>query len=152
MIQVYAGNEAGHEEVTRFSPAGLEKSRSMIRITIEAIDPQTGKATRTGIAEFPSKFAPAFRSAINEIRGEVGGRLEGMYPFKNEQALTDATVALGKVAAGINQAIPAGDAGYEAKTPTSVDAERAQRDAATALGAFGRVVEQVIPQADSNYR
>lgn len=56
---------------------------------------------------------PALRSAIAEIRNELGGRLSGSHRFPKEAALTRAVSALGALAAAINAVIPEEDADYE---------------------------------------
>jgi hypothetical protein len=56
--------------------------------------------------------APALRSALDEIRHEVGGRLEGPHLFAKEQALTNAARALAAVAAAVNALAPKGDPAY----------------------------------------
>jgi hypothetical protein len=61
----------------------------------------------------PARVAPALRSAIEEIRGEVGERLAGSHAFVKEQALTDASIGLAALAAAVNARVPAGDRHYE---------------------------------------
>jgi hypothetical protein len=60
----------------------------------------------------PDEAAPALRSAVEEISNEVGGRLEGSHRYDKEEALTRAAVALGKLRAAVNRAIPEGDQNY----------------------------------------
>lgn len=55
---------------------------------------------------------PALRSALQEIRDEIGGRLVGPHRFAREHALTRATIALGAVAAEVNRLAPKGDPDY----------------------------------------
>lgn len=78
----------------------------MIRITVE----QNGS---TATAEIPSENGPALRSALSEIRNEVGERLAGSHRFAKEYALTRASSSLGAVAAAVNQVIPNEDPDYE---------------------------------------
>jgi hypothetical protein len=59
------------------------------------------------------EHAPALRSALEELRNILGGRLEGVHPFAREDALTRAAAAVGDMAAGFNAIIPAGDPDYE---------------------------------------
>ena len=56
--------------------------------------------------------APALRAAIEEIRNEVGGRLEAPHAFATEQALTDAARALGALHAVLVAKIPQADPFY----------------------------------------
>lgn len=79
----------------------------MLRITVQEDD------GLPAIAEIPSEQGPALRSAINEIRNEVGARLEGSFTFAKEFALTNAASALGTLAAAINKVIPNEDPDYE---------------------------------------
>jgi hypothetical protein len=58
--------------------------------------------------------APALRSAVEEIRNEVGGRLEGQHRYAKQDALTYAAVALGSLFAAITRKVTAGDPGYSA--------------------------------------
>lgn len=56
--------------------------------------------------------APALRSAVEEISGEVGARLEGPHSFAKESSLTNAAIALGKLRSAVNAAVRAGDPHY----------------------------------------
>lgn len=79
-------------------------------IYVSVIDSVNG---RTGSAEIPAEHAPALRSAINEIRNELGGRNEGAHKFKKEHSLTRASSAMGRLAAAINTVITEDDPDYE---------------------------------------
>lgn len=57
--------------------------------------------------------APAFRSAVEELANELGGRVEGMHSFAQETALTDALVAVGHLKAETFRRIPKGDPHYK---------------------------------------
>lgn len=59
-----------------------------------------------------AEHGPALRSALEEIRAEVGGRIEGAHRFAKEAALTRAAVALGSLAAAVNRAFPNADPDY----------------------------------------
>lgn len=59
--------------------------------------------------------APALRSAVEEISNEIGGRLEGMYRYDQEEALTAAAVALGTLRAAVDALVPAGDPNYRGR-------------------------------------
>ena len=72
--------------------------------------------TNTGleaVTTIPDEHGPSLRSAIEEIRNEVGGRTEGAFAFKKEHALTTASSALGRLASVANTVIPEGDPDYE---------------------------------------
>lgn len=69
---------------------------------------KTGQYVRI-IADIPLEVAPALRSALEEERNAVGGRLEGHFSYAREQALTDAVRGLGVLAKAVNACIPAGD-------------------------------------------
>ncbi len=58
--------------------------------------------------EVADEHAPALRSAIEEIRNEVGGRLEGAHRYAKQDALTYAATALGSLHAAIAKATPCG--------------------------------------------
>lgn len=73
-------------------------------------DTDTG---RTGSRTIPAEHAPALRSAINEIRNELGERVSGAFAFKKEHALTRAVSAIGHVAAALNLVTPEDDPDYE---------------------------------------
>lgn len=79
----------------------------MIRITVQ----QDGGESSTAV--IPTEQGPALRSAINEIRNEVGERLAGSHRFAKEYALTRASSALGALSAAINHVIPQEDPDYE---------------------------------------
>lgn len=64
------------------------------------------------IVAIPEEHAPSFRSAINEIRNELGERVAGMHNFDKEDALTRAVSAIGTFAGGVNRAIPKDDKDY----------------------------------------
>lgn len=55
------------------------------------------------------EHAPAFRSAVEEMANELGGRVEGMHSFAQEQALTDALIAIGALKTETFRRIPKGD-------------------------------------------
>lgn len=67
---------------------------------------------RMETAEIPRDFAPAFRSAVNEIRNELGERLAGMHRYEKEDATTRAVAAIAPFAAAVNKVIPADDPDY----------------------------------------
>lgn len=76
----------------------------------------TFKDTETGVeaeALIPAEHSRSLRSAVNEIRNEIGGRTEGAFAFKKEHALTRAASALGRMAAALNHVITEDDPDYE---------------------------------------
>jgi hypothetical protein len=72
--------------------------------------PSPGKVRIT--FEVYEEFAPALRSAIEEISNDIGARLTGSHRFAKEQALTDAAIGLAGLRAAVNAKIPAGDENY----------------------------------------
>lgn len=80
----------------------------MIRVTV--LDTQTAAHAT---ADIPAEHAGALRSAVNEIRNELGERVSGAHKFKKEHALTRAVSAVGRLAATINLVIPQEDPDYE---------------------------------------
>lgn len=78
----------------------------MITITIE-------EAGNIGQAQIPSRFGPAFKSAIDEIANTIGERLSGIHKYEKEDALTEAVTALGSFRAALNRVVPEGHPDYE---------------------------------------
>lgn len=76
----------------RPSPAGTGK----IRITFEVYE----------------EFAPAFRSAVDELQSILGARSTGTHRFSKEQAITDALVSVAALRTATFAKIPAGDDNY----------------------------------------
>jgi hypothetical protein len=74
---------------------------------------QIADGTRIAVAEIPSAFGPAGRSAINELRNLLGERLAGAHQFTKEDALTRAVAFIGAFAGALNGVIPQGDRDYE---------------------------------------
>lgn len=64
----------------------------------------------------PRHTGPALKSAITEIRNEVGGRLEGPHDYAIESALTLAAAALGPLARAIALQVPNYDPNYKSRT------------------------------------
>lgn len=67
---------------------------------------------KTITADIPTSQAPALRSAIDEIRNEVGGRASGAHKYHKEDALTRAVDAVGRLAAALNYVVPEDDPDY----------------------------------------
>lgn len=84
-------------EVPTGKTVALSARGSVVEITIRVYD----------------EHAPAFRSAVEELANEIGGRLEGMHSFAQETALTDALCAVGELKAETFKKIPAGDPHYK---------------------------------------
>ena len=80
----------------------------MIILTLQ--DTQTGAQAE---ATIPAEHGPSFRSAIAEIRNEIGGRAEGLHKFKKEHSITRALSAVGQFAAAVNHVITEDDPDYE---------------------------------------
>jgi len=57
---------------------------------------------------FPSHMGPAFRLALEAARNTLGGRTEEFHNAVEEQAVTQAVVAFGRLSAAVNAAV-AGD-------------------------------------------
>ena len=74
--------------------------------------PPMAQRTSDILVKIPDAHAPAFRSAIEEIRNEIGGRLEGMFPYDKEKALTAASISLGAFAGALNQVVTKEDPNY----------------------------------------
>lgn len=66
----------------------------------------------TGIRRFE---LPVLRSAIDDIRQQIGTRLEGQAEFRTEDAWTRAAHVLARLAESINAVAPAGDPDYVAR-------------------------------------
>ena len=78
-------------------------------LLISVTNTETGA---TASKEIRLEEAPALRSALDEIRNEVGGRLAGSHRFPKEAALTRAVSALGRLAAAVNAVVPEEDPDY----------------------------------------
>jgi hypothetical protein len=62
--------------------------------------------------EIPVAHGPALRSALREIRNELGERASGAFQYDKEDAITRAISALGQVASVVNKVIPEEDSHY----------------------------------------
>lgn len=93
-----ARRHADQGSARRFLPSTPPKTRDDELLTITF-------AVRRG-------DAPALRSAVDEMRTMVGGRLEGPSRFAREHALTRAVIALGALGAAVNAVVPKGDPDY----------------------------------------
>lgn len=67
---------------------------------------------KTITADIPSSQAPAFRSAVDEMRNELGGRASGAHKYAKEDAITRAVAALARFASALNYVVPEGDRDY----------------------------------------
>jgi hypothetical protein len=72
-------------------------------ITVTLHNSDNGLTSTTLI---PSEHGPALRSAINEIRNELGERASGAHKYPKEEALTQAIAAVGQLAACVNTVVP----------------------------------------------
>jgi hypothetical protein len=68
-----------------------------------------GRTERVGI---PDAHGPALRSALQEIRNELGERLSGIHQYDKEDALTRAVSALSALASAVNKVVPQEDKHY----------------------------------------
>lgn len=77
-------------------------------------DRQDGNPKRllTITFQVPDEHGPALRSAIEELSGELGSRVEGPHSFDREDALTKALCAVGILRAAVNTHVPAEDPYY----------------------------------------
>ncbi len=78
-------------------------------LTIQIID---SDSDASAVAQIPAAHAPAFRSAIAEIRNELGERLAGAHQYGKEDALTRAVSAIGVFAAAVNRVVEREDRDY----------------------------------------
>jgi hypothetical protein len=99
------------------STTSVRPSLSLLRSSITGTTPRTAQDSQLIRISFDvhTEHAPALRSAVEEISNELGGRLEGMYTFPVEMALTNAVIALGTLRAAVCAKIPAGDANYRGR-------------------------------------
>jgi hypothetical protein len=77
----------------------------MLKITLK-------HGSKSITANIPSSQAPAFRSAVEEMRNELGGRASGAHKYPKEDALTRAVAAFGSFAAAVNYIVTEGDPNY----------------------------------------
>lgn len=66
-----------------------------------------GRPTR--VAQIPEEQLPALRSALQELRDELADRISARYVYEREAPYTRAIIALGELAAKLNELIPEGD-------------------------------------------
>lgn len=71
-----------------------------------------GGVERHTRAEIQGEHLSALRSAIEDIRDQIGTRLLSPAPYDVEAALTRAAAAVGALAAFVNALVPAGDPHY----------------------------------------
>lgn len=116
----------------------------MIRINIR--DTDTG---REAFVEIPSVFGPALRSAIEDLSNEIGGRLEGIHVYQQEDALTEAAAALGPLRAGVNRVVPEGHVDHD--NPTPLGAKHFWQDAREAIRPLREAVNTVVTEGHEDY-
>lgn len=89
----------------------------LITITIEApqsFDHRNGgyyNFTKT-VVEIPAAHGPALRSALDELKSSIGGKLEKPSTYAREAALTRASNAVGKLFAAVCKSVPKYDTDY----------------------------------------
>lgn len=106
-------NEAAMDAATTTGTSPAE--RGSVRFNTYA-DPTPKRPPAPGKVrisfEIFEEFAPAFRSAVEEISNDIGARLTGSHRYAREQALTDAAIGLAALRVATFAAIPAGDPDY----------------------------------------
>lgn len=60
----------------------------------------------------PTNQTPSLRSAIQELRNELGGRASGAHQYNREDSIMRALDAVGKLASGLNAVVPEEDPDY----------------------------------------
>lgn len=68
---------------------------------------------KSATVNIPTCQAPSLRSAVDEIRDELGGRASGAHQYNREDSITRAVDAIGKLSSAINYVVPEGDPDYE---------------------------------------
>lgn len=127
------------DQFLTLSPAGILGGRTITRqsssseqlpdqngITITISAPQHPRILRgeffsaknvdmqyvTKTVTIPSAHGPALRAAIEELKNEIGGRLEAPHDFRKEAALSKAASAVGQLFAAVVRVIPFADPDY----------------------------------------
>jgi len=116
----------------------------VIRINIR--DTDTG---REAFLEIPSVFGPALRSALEDAANEIGGRLEGIHVYHQEDALTEAAAAVNPLRAAVNQVVPEGHVDHDSPTPFGM--KHFWQDAREAIRPLVAGVNRVIEEGHPNY-
>lgn len=87
----------------------------MLRITIMRTSAPPSHDGVTGVSVLiADDHAPALRSALDELRNTIGGKLTDSHLFAREDALTRASIAVATLAAGVNQVVLKEDPDYVA--------------------------------------
>lgn len=92
----------------------------MLRITLSldpvAVEKAIAEGRATGLSvTIADEHAPALRSALDELRTILGGRLEDAHLYVREDALTRASIAIGTLASAVNQIVPKEDPNYNVR-------------------------------------
>lgn len=64
------------------------------------------------VIEVPDAFAPAFKSAVEEMSNTLGTRLESSHTYAKQDALTYAAAGFGILRAAVSEQVPEGDKRY----------------------------------------
>lgn len=67
----------------------------------------------TARATVPGAHGPSLRSAVQEMRNELGERLSGLHKFDKEDALTRASNAVNAFAGALNAVVLTEDKDYD---------------------------------------
>lgn len=67
---------------------------------------------KTVTFQIHDEHAPAFRSFVEEMCNEIGGRLEGSHKFVKETALTAAAITANALRTAVTAVVPKGDPHY----------------------------------------
>jgi hypothetical protein len=68
---------------------------------------------RSATRHIPDVQGPSLRSAITEIRNELGARASGAHDFDKEDALVRSLAALGSLAGALNYVVSTEDPHYD---------------------------------------
>lgn len=67
---------------------------------------------KTFTVSIPDEFAPAFKSAVEEMSNTLGTRLESQHKYDKQDALTFASASFGILRAAVSAQVPEGDKRY----------------------------------------
>lgn len=101
------GAPAGNRTMDRSAPVLVQHDLNLGQAVTRG-----SNVAKTFTFTISDKHAPALRSAIDELSGLIGSRLEGQHRFAKETALTDAAIGIGKLRASVFAQVPKGDPNY----------------------------------------
>lgn len=102
----------------KFNDAAMKDAlveRPVVRRKISVFLDRRQPTELTFTFRVPTHTAPALKSALAEIRNEIGARLEQPHAYATEDALTRALAALGKIAAAVDAQVENYDTAYKAR-------------------------------------